>query len=154
MLSVGMPAPKFTLPELAGAARPLEDLLAQGPVLLAFFKISCPVCQFTLPYLERLKESAHVQVIGVSQDDSRATADFGRAFGVSLPVLLDAKADGYVASNAYGITHVPTMFQIEQDGTISHAWSGWSKPDMEALGERAGQIVIRQDEKVPQFKPG
>ncbi len=40
----------------------LEDILGKGPALLAFYKISCPVCQLTAPYLERLAAGSALQV--------------------------------------------------------------------------------------------
>ena len=54
LVAAGAKAPAFRLTSLDGSARTLEDILAGGPALLAFFKISCPVCQLTAPYLERL----------------------------------------------------------------------------------------------------
>ena len=48
------PAPQFDLPGLAGDRTSLPDLLVSGPVLLAFFKVTCPTCQLTFPFLERL----------------------------------------------------------------------------------------------------
>ena len=75
-------------------------------MLLAFFKISCPVCQLTAPYLERLavRNERAVQVIGISQDDAGATRGFANRFGLTFPTLLDSSEDEYPASNAYGIT--------------------------------------------------
>ena len=52
----GHVAPGFTLKSLDGKEYELTKLLEKGPVVAAFFKISCPVCQFTLPYLQRLAE--------------------------------------------------------------------------------------------------
>ena len=36
-----------------------------------------------------------------------------------LPLLLDEEDAGFPASNAYGISTVPTMYLVERDGTIS-----------------------------------
>ena len=54
MLSVGGKAPDFVLPTLSGIEVSLGEMTRSGPVLLAFFKISCPTCQYTFPFLERL----------------------------------------------------------------------------------------------------
>ena len=54
-LSAGTRAPQFELPLIEGGAEfSLESARARGPVLLVFFKISCPVCQYALPFFERL----------------------------------------------------------------------------------------------------
>ena len=55
-IAVGHAAPGFTLKSLDGKEYSLAKLLEKGPVVAAFFKISCPVCQFTFPYLQRLAE--------------------------------------------------------------------------------------------------
>ncbi len=47
-------APGFSLKALDNKQYSLNTLLERGPVVAAFFKISCPVCQFTFPFLERL----------------------------------------------------------------------------------------------------
>ena len=94
---------------------------------MAFFKVSCPVCQLIFPYLERLSAGSGLQVIGISQDDAADTQAFMRRFGLTLPMLLDRSEDGYRASNAYGISSVPSLFLVEQDGRISKEVAGFSK---------------------------
>ena len=49
-LSPGTPAPDFTLRAMDGKQFSLRDALARGPVVAAFFKISCPTCQYTFPF--------------------------------------------------------------------------------------------------------
>ncbi|MGA2215422.1 MAG: TlpA disulfide reductase family protein [Bryobacteraceae bacterium] len=151
---MGAPAPSFSLAALAGPARSLEEILAGGPALLAFFKISCPVCQLTVPYLERLAKNDALQVIAISQDDARATREFAGRFGLTFPLLLDSSADDYPASNAYGISSVPTLFVIEPDGIISRAFAGFSKRDFEQLGARAGVAPFGPEDHVPEWKAG
>src|SRR3989442_9019397 len=50
----GNTAPGFSLKALDNKEYSLCTVMARGPVVAAFFKISCPVCQFTFPFLERL----------------------------------------------------------------------------------------------------
>lgn len=147
-------APDFTLGTVGGAARSLRQILAGGPVLLAFFKVSCPVCQFTFPFLERLFRGQGLQVIGISQDEAPATAEYHRRFGITFPSLLDPARDNYPVSNAFGISHVPTLFLVEPDGAIALASEGFSRRDIAALGERAGVAVFGSAENIPEFKPG
>jgi peroxiredoxin len=154
VLEEGARAPAFRLQSLAGAAVSLDDILAKGPALLAFYKISCPVCQLTFPFLERLAAGSGVQIIGISQDDFGATTAFNQRFGVTFPTLLDSAKENYPASNAFGITNVPTMFLVEADGEIAKTISGFSKRDLEAVGTRAGVTAFRADENVPEWKAG
>src|SRR5271156_6763023 len=117
----GKIAPGFSLRALDGKEYSLNAAMKHGLVVIAFFKISCPVCQFTFPYLERLYKrygGDGVTFLGVSQDDASATKDFAKEFGVTFPMVLDQNEKGYPASNAYGLTNVPTIFLIESDGTV------------------------------------
>ena len=153
MLKAGTKAPAFTLDDTAGGKQSLTDILACGPALVAVYKINCPVCQMTFPFLERISKGS-LQVIGISQDDERATAKFQKAYSPELPTLFDRDREDYPASKAFGISYVPSMFLIEPDGTISKAWEGFVKREMEAIGERAGVVPFRPDEKVPEWKAG
>ena len=153
-LESGSRAPSFKLKSIDGVTQSLEEILAKGPVLLAFFKISCPVCQLALPYLERLAASPSLQVVAISQDDAAATSGFRQRFGITFPALLDQSKEGYPASNAYGITTVPSLFLVEKDGGIASSSTGFSKRDLESLGDRAGIQTFRPEENVPEWKAG
>jgi peroxiredoxin len=153
-IEAGARAPSFRLKGLGGAAISLDEILAKGPALLAFYKVSCPVCQLTFPYLERLAAGTSIQIVGISQDDESATQAFNQRFGVTFPTLLDPSKEGYPASNAFGITNVPALFLVEPDGHVAQASGGFSKRDLEGFGERAGVRTFRADENVPEWKAG
>jgi peroxiredoxin len=153
MLETGSNAPAFTLRDLEGSPHSLTEILSRGPVLLVLYKISCPVCQLTLPFLERIASGA-LQIVAVSQDDAQSTRRFQAKFGVITPTLLDRADENYPVSNAFGIAHVPSLFLIEPDGVISFVSQGFVKSDMESIGERAGVPPFRQDETVPAWKAG
>jgi peroxiredoxin len=156
MLETGVRAPGFQLCGLEGETHSLEQLLAGGPALLAFFKVSCPVCQFTLPFLERLHHGGggRLQIVGVSQDKAPGTRSFNAEFGVTFPTLLDSAAENYPASNAFGIHTVPTLFLVERDGSISLASAGFSRRDLEEIGRRTGVAPFLPGERIPDYKPG
>src|SRR6266513_4794679 len=128
-------APGFSLKALDNKEYSLNTLLECGPVVAAFFKISCPVCQFTFPFLERLYKhyGGHaVTFLGISQDYARSTTKFAREYGTTFPILLD-DANGYVVSNAYGLTNVPTIFLIDTDGAVKVSSMGFDKKDLETI---------------------
>jgi len=162
-LDAGNVAPGFSLKSLDGKEYSLGDLLQRGPVVAAFFKVSCPVCQFTFPFLERLYKrygGQGVTFLGISQDDARDTLDFAKEFGVTFPVLLDDE-DGYIISNAYGLTSVPTIFLIGTEGTVRVGSMGFDKKDLETIAAELAQRrnimlapLFRPDEVVPINKPG
>ena len=153
MLAAGSKAPGFVLDRLEGGRESLEEILARGPALVALYKISCPVCQLALPFLDRISKGS-LQVIAISQDDERGTHRFRETFKVAMPTLLDRERDGYPVSNGFGITHVPSLFLIDRDGTIALAQSGFVKSELDALGKRSGVETFRPGEKVPEWKGG
>lgn len=153
-LPAGTKAPDFSLPTMNGGHFSLQDAFKQGPVLAAFFKVSCPVCQYTFPYLERLY-NAHgnkkITIVGISQDKQRDTGAFLKEYGVTFPVLLD-DPNGYAVSNAYGLTNVPSLFLIGQDRQIEVSSVGWVKQEVENIHRKLSSA--QQTPMVPIFKPG
>ena len=154
LLSKGTLAPEFRLPRLEGGEVSLDEMRARGPALLAFFKVTCPVCQMTFPFLERIQSSGRLPIYGVSQNDARDTRDFHRRFGVTFPTLLDSEDAGFVVSNAFGISSVPTLFLIKTDGSVARVIEGWSKSEVERLGALAGVKPFRPNDSVPEWKAG
>jgi peroxiredoxin len=160
----GNMAPGFCLKALDGKEYSLHTVVQQGPVVAAFFKVSCPVCQFTFPFLERMHKrygGDGVTFLGISQDDASDTKDFATEFGVTFPMVLDEGRKGYPASNAFGLTNVPTIFLIETDGTVTISCMGFDKKDLESiaagLAERkkiAPAALFLSGEAVPAHKPG
>ena len=161
-LTLGSAAPEITLPSTKGTKFSLQEALKRGPVVAAFFKISCPVCQFTLPYLERIYEAypgSKVAIVGISQDERNYTEDFAREYGITFPLLLDP-VDRYPVSNAYDLTHVPSIFLIGE-GEVKLSVVGWDKRDMETLNAEVArgsgvpvQPLFRKGEDVPASKAG
>src|ERR1700754_4356168 len=159
----GNKAPAFSLKDLNGKDYSLSALLEKGPVVAAFFKISCPVCQFTFPFLERLHQryGKTATFLGISQDDAKATNKFANQYGVTFPMALDESAKNYPASNAYGLTNVPTIFLIEPEGTIKVVSNGFNRKELEDIAaslaetqQSAPAALFRADERVPDHKPG
>lgn len=156
-------APQFELPAMDGSTFSLQEALSRGPVLAIFFKISCPVCQYALPYFERVYKTygrGNLSIIGISQNDKKDTAEFTKRYGLSFPMLLD-DTKTYPASNAYGLTNVPTAFWISQSGEIEISSVGWSRKDFEEIVKKAasanGQApkpVFQPTEQIADFRAG
>ncbi len=162
-INTGNTAPNFSLKGLDGKEYSLNSLMKKGPVVAAFFKVSCPVCQFTFPFLERLYKrygGDDVTFLGISQDDARSTKEFVHEYGTTFPMALD-DAKSYPASNAYGLTMVPTIFLIDTDGTAKISCMGFDKKDLETIASELAKrrkitpaALFRPEEKVPANKPG
>jgi peroxiredoxin len=161
-LAPGKMAPPISLKTIDGKAESLKEALKKGPVVAAFFKVSCPTCQFTAPFLERLHESyggEKFTLWGISQDDAADTQEFLKEFDVDFPVLIEPPS--YSTSNQFGLTHVPSIFLISPDGTIEQASVGFSKADLEKMAAAGAQAngkkatsFFKPSEMVPAVKPG
>jgi peroxiredoxin len=162
-LTAGTSAPDFKLQTMDGKQFSLRDALARGPVLAAFFKVSCPVCQYTFPFLERIYKThggKNVTIVGISQNEKKDTAAFNKEYGVTFPVLLD-DTNTYPVSNAYGLTNVPTIFWIAPDGEIEISSVGWDRKDIEEMNRKAAKKtghgpkpVFHAGEQIPDFRAG
>mgnify|MGYP000072158151 CR=1 FL=1 len=152
MLTEGTIAPDFELPDLSGKLQTMDSLAAGCPLALVFYRVSCPVCQFTFPFLERIS-NGEMSVVGVSQDDAEGTAEFYGELGLTLPSVIEKR--GWAVGSAYGVANVPTLFVIEPESkAVSLAVTGFSKAAIEALGRRAGLAPFMPQELVPAFRPG
>ena len=157
--------PPFNLKATDGKTLALKESLAKGPVLAVFFKVSCPTCQFTLPFIERIHQQMHAvgaegaEVWGISQDKVDYSQRFMQEYGITFPVAMDPEP--YETSQAFGLTHVPSIFLIAPDGRVEVCCDGFSKSDLLAihkkLSERAANkfpALFQPAERVPEFKPG
>ena len=162
-LAAGAKAPEFALQAMDGQKFSLQDAIANSPAVLVFFKVSCPTCQYALPFYERLHKAYGrngVTLVGVSQNTANETAAFAKEFGITFPVLLD-EMGAYPASNAYGLTNVPSIFWVAQDGEIELSSVGWLKADFEAINRKMAETrkvspfaVFRLGEEVRDFRAG
>ena len=163
-LVTGKLAPDFTLATTEGTTVNLHELLQRGPVVVAFFKISCPVCQYAFPLYERLAKAhkkSGATFLGISQNSPSDTKAFARQYGVTFPIAIDDEANRYVVSNVYGLTNVPTLFYIEPGGEIAVSSVGWSKRDVEevnaklaALRGQKPDVLWHPGESLQEFRAG
>ena len=162
VLKAGKPAPQFCLLALDGKKYALQEGLKHGPVLAAFFKVSCPTCQYTFPFLERLYQqlSTHgVQIWGISQDGVKDSQRFARDYSVTFPILIDDYP--YQISRDYGLEYVPSIFLIAPEGLIAIESEGFVKRDLLEIEESLAQTLsapvgalFQPSEKIPEYKPG
>ena len=162
MLQTGDPAPEITLPLFGsggGSGEPAQTAslagLANGQpaILVVFFKIDCPVCQYAFPFLERLSKGS-LPIVAVSQNDARGTSEFHQELGITIPTLLDPRGK-YPASKAYGISNVPTMFLVDPHSRrVLMSETGFAKQAFLDWGRLAGVEPFLPDQKVPNYRPG
>lgn len=161
-ISAGAKVPDVQLTDSNGTRRTLADALQKGPVALAFFKVSCPVCQYTWPFLERVHKAygnEKVTLWGISQDDASDTNEYAAEYGSTFPLLVDDH--GYAVSNAYGITNVPTLILIGSDGKALLSDHGFSRKNIEGISAQFAKVtgkpaatIFNPGENIPDYKPG
>jgi peroxiredoxin len=161
-LKVGKSAPHFGLNAIDGKKYSLQEGLKHGPVLAAFFKVTCPTCQYAFPFLERLYQQLRlsgVRIWGISQDGVRDSQRFAREYSVTFPILIDDYP--YQISREYGLEYVPSIFLIAPDGSIAVQSEGFLKRDLLEIQRSLAQTLsvsvgalFQPSEKVPEYKPG
>jgi len=152
-LAIGTSAPLFELKTPDGRLFRLAEALQRGTVVLVFYKASCPTCQFTFPFIQRIYSkfgtSAGWTLWGISQDDGDETIDFARQHGITFDLLIDEYP--YAVSSAYGLHNVPAIFMVERGGTITLSEFGFSKS---ALNRVAGFPFFTPNDGLPATRPG
>jgi peroxiredoxin len=162
VLKVGKSAPHFELAAIDGKKYSLEEGLKNGPVLAAFFKVGCPTCQYTFPFLERLYQqlrSRGVQIWGISQDGVKESQRFARDYSATFPILIDDYP--FQLSRKFGLEYVPSIFLIAPEGSIAIESEGFVKRDLLEIQKSLAQTLsasvgalFAAKEKVPEYKPG
>jgi len=151
----GAKAQEFALTSTTGQPVILSELIKRGPVVVAFFKVSCPTCQYAFPYFERLSQvhkPEAVSFVGISQNDLRDTEAFMKQYGVTFPVAIDDSRH-YVVSNAYKLTNVTTAYLVDREGKIQVSSVGWARKDIEEINLKLAMMDPAQKPH-PIFKPG
>ena len=170
----GSKAPDFQLKTSRDKVQSLGQALARFPlVLITIFKVHCPVCQLTLPYIQRLHaglEAAGARnlpdgasplpgespLLVVCQDSQDETREFIEQYGLTMPVLVDDNLD---VTLAYGLTNVPSLFLVRADYTIESTIVGFDKSALvSAAGRLAGEdfalFTSEENTTLPAFRPG
>jgi peroxiredoxin len=126
-LTLGHPAPDLKITSLNGSEFDLQSFKGQ-PVLLTFFKSTCPWCQVEIPRLAKvyahMKENGidvPVQGVVVGSDTPESAARFAQNSHLDIPLAVDtdktARAD-------FGLVRVPTLVLVDAKGNIARVYEG------------------------------
>jgi len=153
VLNAGETAPSFDLVDIA-TGQPVADPWSEGRMVLAFFKVSCPVCKMVGPMLTKLAEGG-ARVVAVGEDAPEDLTRFAEEHGQHVPVTLTEPAPYQVAA-AYGLEAVPTLFVIGENGGIETAVAGWSRDVWNELAASVGvtEPLSTPDDGLRPFRPG
>ena len=130
----------------------MADPWRAGPVVLAFFKTTCPVCQMAAPKVQALAD-AGVRVVAVGEDPPPAIRSYADRYGQKVPTLTEPAP--YPASDAFGVDTVPTLFLVDGGGTVRDAVVSWDREGWNRLAQSAGGVTVSDEsDGLPPFRPG
>ena len=109
-------APQFALQAIDGSIVKLLDFRGR-PVMLTFWQIHCPACQFQMPFTQALYDkypSDSLVVLTINTGDRPSDiVDYVNSRGITYPVLLDTQTK---VAQDYRIIGVPTTYFIDDQG--------------------------------------
>jgi peroxiredoxin len=114
----GQPAPDFVLKSLGGENIRLSEFRGQV-VMINFWASWAGPSRTEMPRLEKISatyRSSGFVLIGVNMDDTQASAtNFARAYGITYPLLLDARKD---VVRRYEVETVPVTVLVDRAGSV------------------------------------
>ncbi|MGH9277458.1 MAG: TlpA family protein disulfide reductase [Acidimicrobiales bacterium] len=150
-LSPGDRAPSFYLDDIDTGDQ-VHNPWTAGPTVLAFFKVTCPVCQLAAPKVQALAD-AGVRVTAIGEDPAVKLVSYADRFGQRVPTVTEPPP--YRVSDAFGVTAVPTLFLVDQEGTVQARVGGWDREGWNALAVAAGGRPVSADgDGLPSYRPG
>lgn len=105
-LAVGAAMPPFVLPDATGQHVRSTDLLADGPLVISFYRGAwCPYCNLELrAWQERLPELAALggRFVAISPQTPDASLSLAQKHALAYPVLSDA---GHAVARQFGLVY-------------------------------------------------
>ncbi|WP_096434814.1 thiol-disulfide oxidoreductase ResA [Alteribacter populi] len=140
LVDAGDHAPDFALEDMNGDLVHLEELKGQG-VYLTFWATYCTYCRQKMEYLkdhyDEYKDKG-VEIIAVNVDESSLQVErYIDRHDVPYPNVIDR---GMLVSNAYGISNLPAVLIIDENGSVLERQIG---------GKTEEQVLTALDKLVP-----
>ena len=139
LLTVGMPAPDFTLPDMAGKNQKLSDYRGKV-VFLNFWATWCKPCKEEMPSMQALWDNLKKEefvMLAISMDRVTTKKDippFVENMKLTFPILADSWGQ---TDSRYKLMGVPETYIIDQNGVLREKVIGprdWTRPEsMETL---------------------
>jgi peroxiredoxin len=159
-LSVGTPAPDFTLPQTHSVSIALRSLLGQ-PIVLVFYPLDWePLSRDQLVlYQKFVDEFARLgaQLLGVSVDSVYCHAAFARDAQLHFPLLADFQPRGRVARQ-YGVyldgqgVSARALFVLDRQGLVrfGQAYPDFFNPGVDDLLTTLEALAVEEAEQAGQ----
>ncbi len=133
-LSVGIPAPDFTLPRDGGSQVSLKEFSGRKVVLYFYPKADTPGCTkeaINFNALRRAFEEANTVILGISADPVKAQDKFRDKYSLAFPLVSD---ETHRMLEAYGVWGEKSMYGktfmgvervtylVDGEGKIAKVW--------------------------------
>ncbi len=122
-VSVGEPAPDFTLATLEDKAIGLADFKGKKPLMLVFWATWCPICKEEVPEVNKIAEEfgpKGLSVIGINvgiNDSPRRAERYRDKYKVNFPLAFDHES---MVSRSFGVAGTPTILILDKQGIVRY----------------------------------
>lgn len=117
----GEPMPAFVLPDQDSRLMSLDDVLADGPVVLSFNRGGwCPYCRINADALAQLSPQVaarHARIVVITPDLAQFNAELRTDATADFPILTDL-------DNGYALS-INVAFKVPEDKRIAMTAAGW-----------------------------
>ncbi len=141
-LSVGDPAPEFSLPNLAtDQMESLKDYLGK-PIVLFFIQSACYSCLQEAKALQKLKDKLDNKVtmlaVGVDLLGKPMLVSWASHNNIDYPVLLEPI---FSVPEKYGFSFTPSSVIIDKEGKIAFIHAGYRPQDIEVFETKLKELL-------------
>jgi hypothetical protein len=144
-----------TFPNVTGTPHALASFWATGPSLVLHGHRTCGTTRLCLPFVDRLhRRRTRGTVVAVLQDTPDVATELARELDLTLPLLLEP--DPYPLAAELGLTAVPTLTLVGEDGSVLMEVEGFRRVDFEILADKLGVqgAFFAATDKAPAQRPG
>ncbi len=134
-LKAGQIAPEFSLTDADGNTVSLRDLLAEGPVVLSFYRgVWCPYCNLELQALQEALpeiEARGASLVAISLQGAENSRKSQRQNNLTFPILTD---QGGELSEQFGLRWnlqdyvIPVFQSFQVELPVIHRTGEWTLP--------------------------
>ncbi len=120
---VGRQIESFTLPDVHGRDQTLAALRGDGPLVVLFVGVECPLVGQYMPRIAELateyaKRGVRLVVVDANRQDSLAELTaFGQRHKLELPILKDPSGE---VARQFGATRTPEAFVVDTAGRVRY----------------------------------
>lgn len=154
VLQAGTVAHDFSIPDAQVHGHSPSNLRSVGLLWITFFKVSCPACQSSLHFMDRLARmlTDSARAWKIFQDPPGHSKHFNKEFEIRLPRLFNPEETGFPVSETYGIAMVPAAFLIDENKRITHVSVAWDRAEFATMA--SALVSVAGLSKLKLFEPG